>query len=243
MQCRNCGLVFADVKESDIVNVYEEDYYKSVYPDYESDKNIHELNNIKLLEKIETYFTPGTMIEIGSAFGFFLEVAGKRKWKAVGYEMSEYASGLARTKYLQDVRTVDFLADSIQSPVDVICMLDTIEHLLRPSLYIEKISHTLKNNGGLIVSTGDISSWFSRLSGKRWRMFVPPLHIYYYSRTTITYLLEKYGFKILAIHSDSKYQNFNSILKYQFGFNKRSMPQIPIKVNAGDIMQVIARKS
>jgi SAM-dependent methyltransferase len=243
MRCLSCDLIYANVTESDIVHAYEMDYYKSVYPDYENDKNIHDMNNFKLLRKIEKYFPPGTMIEIGSAFGFFLEVAEKRKWKAHGYETSEYASAIARTKYHQDVRTTNFLTDDIQTKVDVICLFDTIEHLLKPSLYIEKISDSLKKNGGLIITTGDISSWVARVSGKKWRMIVPPLHIYYYSRRTITRLLEQYGFEILSISNESKYQNLNSILKYQFGINKKAVPQIPVRVNIGDIMQVIAKKA
>lgn len=242
IRCPNCNLIYANVSESDIVHIYEMDYYKSVYPDYESDRNIHEINNVKLLQKIEQYFLPGTLIEIGSAFGFFLGVAGKRKWKASGYEMSEYASRIARSEYHQDVKNTDFLAYDSRYKVDVVCMFDTIEHLLRPSRYIEKISHTLKNGGGLIVTTGDISSWFAQVCGKKWRMVAPPLHVYYYSRKTITRLLEQYGFEVLSISNESKYQNLNSILKYQFGINKKAIPKIPIKVNIGDIMQIIAKK-
>jgi len=182
------------------------------------------------------------MIEIGSAFGFFLDLARRRGWKAYGYETSEYASMIARTKYHQDVKTVDFLTDDTKTKANVICMFDTIEHLLKPSLYIEKISDTLKDGGGLVITTGDISSWVARVSGKKWRMIVPPLHIYYYSRTTITTLLEQYGFKILSISNESKYQNLNSILKYQFGINKKAVPQLPVKINIGDIMQVVAKK-
>jgi SAM-dependent methyltransferase len=242
-QCPACDLIYTNVSESDILHAYEIDYYKSVYPDYENDRNIHELNNMKLLQKIERYFAPGTLIEIGSAFGFFLAAAGRRNWNAYGYETSEYASTVARTKYHQDVRTVDFLVDPLPAKVDLICMFDTIEHLLRPSLYVEKISSSLKPGGGLVITTGDISSWAARLSGKRWRMIVPPLHVYYYSRKTITRLLEKYGFKILSISNEWKYQNLNSIFTYQFGIDKKAIPQIPIRVNLGDIMQVIARNA
>ncbi len=242
MRCRQCGLIFSNVTESDIVHAYEIDYYKKIYPDYESDSNIHARNNIKLLHHIERYFSPGTLIEIGSAFGFFLDAAAKNKWKVFGFEKSEYASMIARTKYHQDVRTADFLDADIQCKVDLICMFDTIEHLLKPSLYIEKISKTLTKGGGLIITTGDISSMLARICGKNWRMVLPPLHVYYYSRKTITRLLERFGFEILSITTESKDQNLNSILKHLFRIDKNAIPAIPIKVNVGDIMLIIARK-
>jgi len=242
MRCSTCNLVYAGVTEEDIENAYEADYYKSVYPDYESDKNIHDINNNDLLRKVEKHFSPGTLIEIGSAFGFFLEAASKRSWKASGYETSKYASEIACKKFQQDVKNIDFLKADIQEKVDIVCMFDTIEHLLQPSLFIKKISNQLKDGGGLVVTTGDISSWIARFSGAKWRMIVPPLHVYYYSRVTITRLLEQYGFKILSIRNESKYQNLNSIFKVQFGIDKKYVPQIPVKVNLGDIMQVIAQK-
>jgi len=242
MRCPNCGLIYANVTQNDITNAYEKDYYKSVYPDYESDKNIHDLNNAGLLQDIEKYFSPGTMLEIGSAFGFFLEMAGKRGWKTTGYETSEYASQIAREKYHQNVKNEDFLTSEIQSKVEVICMFDTIEHLLKPSLFIEKISKTISKGGGFIVTTGDISSWMAKIQGTKWRMVVPPLHVYYYSPKTLSRLLEQHGFEILSIRHAPKYQNLNSLFSYQFGIKKDAIPQIPVKVNFWDIMQVIAKK-
>ena len=242
LRCANCGLIYANVVESDIIQAYEKDYYKTIYQDYESDKNIHDKNNTRLLENNEKYFSSGRMIEIGSAFGFFLEAAKNRNWKATGYEISAYASMIARDTYHQDIKTADFLKDVIPEKVDLIAMLDTIEHLLAPSRYIEKISQSLKPGGGLVITTGNISSFVAQVFGVRWRMIYPPFHVYYYSPQTITLLLEKYGLEVLTISQESKYQNLNSILKYLFGVNKKDVLAIPIKADIGDIMQVIARK-
>ena len=242
VQCSKCGLVYAIVTENDIENIYEMDYYKQVYPDYESDKNIHDRNNTRLLQKIEQHFAPATIVEIGSAFGFFLDAAKKRGWKTLGYETSEYASRIAREKYFQNIKD-DFLNDTIDDSVNVVCMFDTIEHLLSPSQYIEKIFHTLPKGGGLIITTGDLSSRMARVFRTKWRMIVPPLHVYYYTPKTITRLLEAHGFEILSISHEAKYQNINSIFQYQFGLDKNAIPKVPILVNFWDIMLVIARKA
>lgn len=242
VRCPQCGLVYADVTTEDIRNAYELDYYKQVYPDYETDRNIHERNSSKLLEEIEKTHAPGSLIEIGSAFGFFLHTAQQRGWKTCGYELSQYASSIAREKYSQNVRTEDFLTACVDTPVDVVCMFDTIEHLLRPSQYIEKVNRVLRGNGALIITTGDLSSLLSRISGQKWRMVMPPLHVYYFSRKTLTRLLERHGFRVISIRHEWKYQNLNSILKHQFGIDKRFVPRIPIPINLGDIMLVRAVK-
>ena len=242
LQCLECTLVYANVTKNDIENAYEEGYYRNVYPDYESDRNIHLMNNDILLDQIDKYFSPGTLLEIGSAFGFFIESATRRGWKTSGYENSKYASHIAQVRYQQNVRNEDFLNADIDKPVDIVCLFDTIEHLLRPSIYIEKISKILPQGGGLIVTTGDIDSLISRVLRRRWRMVVPPLHLYYYSPKTISRLLEKYGFEIVSITHPHKYQNCNSILQYLFNINKNKLPHIPIKINLGDIMLIIAKR-
>lgn len=242
MQCSNCGLVFANVSESDTKNIYEKDYYTEVYPDYESDRNVHDITNLSLIREIEKFFSPGSMIEIGSAFGFFAGVASKRGWKFTGYETSEYASSLARAKNHQNVLCEDFMAADIGTDLDVVCMFDTIEHLIKPSLYIEKIAGVLKKGGGLAITTGDFSSLVARIQGKKWRMIAPPLHVYYYTQKTLCNLLTQNGFKILSITHPSKYQNLNSMFHYQFGISKTRLPKLPVKLNLGDIMLVIAEK-
>ena len=74
-------------------------------------------------------------------------------------------------------------------------------------------------------------------------MVVPPLHVYYYFPATITRLLRQYGFEVVSISHEAKYQNLNSMFQYQFGLNKNAIPQIPMPVNFWDIMLVIARKA
>lgn len=241
-RCRSCRLVFADVSQADIVEAYEKDYYKNVYPDYEDDKGIHYKNSHEVLKDIEAHFKPGILLEIGSAFGFFLQAASERGWKAFGYETSSYAAAIARETYRCDVNNIDFLTDGQELNPDVVCMFDTIEHLLHPSLYIEKAARILKKGGGLVISTGDIASLLGRISGKRWRMITPPLHVYFYSRQTLSKLLETYGFKVVSIKSVYKYQNLNSIFRFLFNVDKSAIPKLPLKIGLGDVIQVIATK-
>lgn len=139
LYCPRCDLIYTNVDERDIECMYEESYYKSVYPDYEVDRNIHAVDSNTILDTVEKYSKPGTLFEIGSAFGFFLECAAKKDWRAVGYETSRYASSIARDRYGLDVKKEDFLNADVEGAVDVVCLLDTIEHLINPSLYRKDI--------------------------------------------------------------------------------------------------------
>jgi 2-polyprenyl-3-methyl-5-hydroxy-6-metoxy-1,4-benzoquinol methylase len=145
LKCKHCGLIFADV---DNIPIYNEDYYKTVYPDYERDIVIHRKNNEMLLNCIERWFSVGRLLEVGSAFGFFVQCAKRRGWDAMGLEISQYSSNIATQKYKCRVENEDFLEKQFHYGFDLVCMIDTIEHLSKPSLYIEKVARTVKYGGG-----------------------------------------------------------------------------------------------
>jgi hypothetical protein len=76
-------------------------------------------------------------------------------------------------------------------------MWDTIEHLLKPHLYLEKISRHTRPGGLIALTTGDIKSLNARLMKKKWRLIHPPTHVYYFSLDTLRRLLWRYGFEII----------------------------------------------
>ncbi len=240
-RCPKCDLAYADCSGVDLSSVYEEDYYKKVYPDYETDREAHNRNHEALLDGIERMVNTGTMLEIGSAFGFFLDCAGRRGWETIGYESSAYASSLARNKYGVNVMHEDFLDASTKVQYDCACIFDTIEHVADPNAMVGKVASVLKPGGYMVVTTGDIASPLARIMGKRWRMIQPPFHLYFFSPRSMTSLLEKHGFSVCSITHDGKYQNLGSIAQYLFKIPKRVLPGLMFRINPGDIMTVTAR--
>jgi SAM-dependent methyltransferase len=228
--------------EVDLVSAYESDYFEKFYPGYETDRSIHDMNNEKYLKVMEHLSAKGKILEIGSAFGFFLKWAQDHGWEAIGFERSEYASTLGNSIYGANIKHVDFLKESIPDRYDFACLFDTLEHLSDPNSVVEKLSDILKPGGHLFITTGDIHSLLARLLGKRWRLIAPPFHIYYYSPQAISFLLQKHGFSIGSIRHNGKYQGFGSIFQFLFGINKKKFPVLPMYINLGDIMTVIAKK-
>jgi 2-polyprenyl-3-methyl-5-hydroxy-6-metoxy-1,4-benzoquinol methylase len=243
-KCKNkmCELIYADVMKRDLENIYEDDYYKEVYQDYESDKRFHLMNNNILLSKIERHFQVSDLLEIGSAFGFFIESARNRGWNALGVETSNYASKVAKEIYGNNVQNSDFLNENRVNSFDVVCMLGTIEHVLNPSLFIYKIANTLKPEGGVVITTPNIESLFAHIFKRKWRHIYPPYHISYFSPNSLSFLLQKYAFQVLSINCLGQYYNFSSIIQYLFGIDKKKVPSFPIWINLGDAMTVIAKK-
>ncbi len=65
--------------------------------------------------------------------------------------------------------------------------------------YISKISNEIGSNGRLYITTGDIESWLSKIQKKKWRLIHPPSHLHYFSKKTITQLLEASDFIVEKI--------------------------------------------
>jgi hypothetical protein len=132
-------------------------------------------------------------------------------------------------------------------------MWDTIEHLKRPDLFVEKASADLAPGGLLAITTGDIGSWNARLRGAKWRMIHPPTHLHYFSVDTISRLLRRHGFEIAHVSHPGNARNLRSILYYLLSWGKAESPvhkalmrwrafDLRITVNFFDIMFVVARR-
>ncbi len=204
VRCRGCGLTYLDLEPSrdDISSFYSAGYFTGAedrkgYADYVADRASLRVSFDRKLRKIEAMRRPGTILDIGCAAGFFLEQAAARGWSAYGQEVSAYAAGVARDA-LGD-RVFCGHLDAIDLPdgsVDVITMWDVIEHLDDPLDVLARMRRLLRDDGLLVLCTGDIESWLARLQGRHSRIYNPPQHLYFYSRTTLPKLLEHAGWRV-----------------------------------------------
>lgn len=255
-QCASCGFVTADLDGVDAQSLYTEEYFKGrEYFDYLADEALFRRNFRRRLQRMLRDQPGGRLLEIGSAYGFFLDEA-KAHYQTVGFEISEEPASHARAALGLDVRTTNVLETTLEDvggPVDVVAMWDVIEHLERPDRVIAKCAELTSPGASLYLTTGDIGSGVARVRGRRWRMIHPPTHLHYFSRATITRLLELHGFRVERIDtqgvSRSLRQILYSLVALGMGRPKwyaRMEPHVPahwaIRLNLFDIMCVTARK-
>jgi len=259
VRCQECGFVTAANQEdnSPIPSLYKEDYFNGdEYADYFGDKKIIQKNLNKWLKVVRQHVPGGSLVEVGSAYGFFLELAQK-KFDVVGYEVDTEVVKAARQIVKGDVRNQDFLSDDSISneSVDAVVMWDVIEHLAEPDHFIERSAQILKLGGHIFLTTGDIDSWLPRRQGPRWRLIHPPTHLQYFSVETLQRLLKRYGFEIVRVSHPGYWRSVEQILHGLFVFNKTTHPPLPYRIlkrilprklgiylNTYDIMLVAAKK-
>lgn len=257
LECPSCGFVTADLdRPVDARRLYGGDYFRGEeYLDYRTDEAFFKKHFRLRLRDVLRRRSSGRLLEIGAAYGFFLDLA-REHFNVVGFEVNEEAARHAHEAFAVDVRADDFLAADEQSlggPFDVTVLWDVVEHLAVPDRFLAHVGELSRRGSLLYLTTGDIGSALARWRGPRWRMIHPPTHVHYFSRATMRRLLERLGFAVLEIRAvpvaRSLRQVLYSILVLQMrrpavyqALAARVPPTWGFSVNTYDIMQVVAER-
>ena len=71
--------------------------------------------------------------------------------------------------------------------------------------YLSKAYSETKAGGYIVITTGDISSLLAKIQRNNWRMIHPPTHLHYFSKRTLTKLLERIGYYVDKIRKGVAY--------------------------------------
>lgn len=258
--CRRCGLmtVSEPFPSADLQALYKEDYFKGrEYVDYIADKTAHQKTLARHLRRVRRYVPGGgRLLELGCAYGFFLELAQPYYPGSVGVDISPSAVAGARAKGL-DAREGDIASQDLRELFDGVCLWDTIEHLSRPDETLRQACDRLKPGGHLFLSTGDFGALLPRLQGRRWRQIHPPTHLFYFTRTSLGALCRRVGLEIVRFRTVRVYRRLASALSAlahgNAGFTgrladraRRVTPtwllRLDIPLNLGDTLCLVAQK-
>lgn len=260
LQCEVCSYVFANVHLSDaeLAEIYRKNYFfGDEYSDYIADKRIIQKNFEKRFKVLKSFLDPNRhkrLFEIGSAYGFFLDLVRNRFEKVQGIDITEEGIRYSREELQLDVIQGDLLTSNLEDNFsDIVCLWDTIEHLQNPHLYLEKISQKLEPGALVAITTGDINSLNARLRKANWRLIHPPTHLHYFSQKTLTQILNKYDFDVIykrycGFHRSVDNVMYNIlVLRYkQPGLykllKKLKLTSFDFYLNMYDIVYIIARK-
>jgi 2-polyprenyl-3-methyl-5-hydroxy-6-metoxy-1,4-benzoquinol methylase len=218
VRCRQCGLVYVNPRhgEDALHEIYTESYYDHDgitnglefygYDDYLRDEENIKITFAKRLKTIERYATKGRLLDVGCATGFFLDLARGQGWEVVGTEVSNFAARYARERFGLDVRVGTLRDLSLPDEAfDVVTTWDVIEHVLDPMAELQEMRRILRDDGILSIITPNAGSLVARLLGRRWEEFRRVReHVYFFSGSTLTQMLQKVGFEVLRAESADK---------------------------------------
>lgn len=152
-----------------------------------------------LMECIEEYSDkPSTLLDVGCAFGNRVEFFRKRGFSAIGIDISEDA-----VKYGIECRNLDIRLGKYEDfeasvEFDVVTMIDFIEHMRSPSLWLWKTRSITHRGSLLLLLTPDFDCY--RDYGVDWVGYNTAFeHVLFYNRRSLGLLLLQAGFEV--VHS------------------------------------------
>jgi SAM-dependent methyltransferase len=260
-RCPSCRLLFVDpIPEH--TNVYSSDYFSGGsagfgYVDYDRDKSVMQPELLRFLRRLRalTKATQPTLLDVGAATGFFLNLAREVGFQVSGVELSEYAAELARQKGL-DVRS-GCLEDQSFEPgaFDVVTLLDVLEHVRDPRMLLAEVHRILAPGGIVVVNTPNADSLAARILGQYWHLIKPPEHLHYFNRYNLQKLMLDLGLTLEA--SEHLHKRFTPpyifrVLQQRFKWSflgrvadacaKSCLSEIGIPIPTGDNMLLIAKR-
>lgn len=260
LRCRQCDYRFADLQLSDeeLEQLYSHELFREgKFVDYAADEKYLKKNfalRLKVLQRFLDKDRHQRLLEIGSAYGFFLDLAKNHFAEVSGIDLTDEGVQYTREQLKLSAIQADFQKhDFGDARFDVVCLWDTIEHVRRPDQYIDKIAALTEPGALLAITTGDVQSAVARWRGPKWRMIIPPVHAHYFSGDTLTRLLNERGFEVIYQSYCGFYRSANNvayILLTQHRSQRKLFDRLQrtkllnwgFYLNVYDIMYVIARR-
>lgn len=207
IHCGGCGFKHAIPlpDPADLALEYGEAYYRDAKPTYlthaRDDQDWAKLAQDDRLAAVEAALGgTGTLIEIGSGPGFFLDTAAGRGWTAVGVEPSRQAAAFAqsRGRTVHNRTFADAVAHGLPQ-ADAVAATNVLEHIPDPIGTLEMARDLLRPGGALCIT---VPNDFSPLQcaardakGHAPWWVAPPHHLNYFDFDSLDALLVRLGFR------------------------------------------------
>jgi hypothetical protein len=247
VQCMDCSLVRADDRffACDPRALYGAGYYSGPggeYADYRGERSAARRNGrqrVNVLRRLAP--AAERLFEIGCGYGYFLELAAAH-WSSAGIEVSVHAAGEAQRLNVRCVHGDYLTTPAVHPAPQIVCLWDTIEHLVAPRKVLEKIAAEVPPGAIVAVSTGDIASWLPQRQRERWRLIHPPTHLWYFSVPTLTKLFQDTGFSVVRVAHPPFYRSLRLYLRRFASYLPEAVGDFAVPLQTWDLMEIYVRR-
>ena len=207
VECRQCGLVYLNPRPSP-------EWLARSYQDYLPSDADGVANWTRMMaglyrtarrRLIQRYPSGGRLLDVGCAYGHFLEIMRGAGWQVEGIEICEPVVAACRRKGLQVQTATLATADLPPMRYDAVTMFYVLEHVTDPMKGLRKILASLKPGGFCLVRVPDTTPIVKTLVrlGRQTELYDPPYHLFDYSPRVLTRMLRETGFENVRIEIDA----------------------------------------
>jgi SAM-dependent methyltransferase len=256
VRCTRCGLVFLDPRpdESELGRIYPPEYHAFDFSE-ERFGLVHRvrerLEARRLLRWTRRLGPQARILDVGCGDGFHLDLLrryGSPTWTVEGVEPDERAARAAGARGLTVHASVLGDAPIEPSSVDLVILIQTIEHVPEPQRLLSQIARVLRPGGRLVVVTDNVGSPDYRIFRSRhWGGWHFPRHWHLYSRDTLGQTGRAAGLEVVSIETQVSpvnwvysVRNLLVDLGVPHGVTRHLSLESPVALAAGTVVDTIA---
>lgn len=150
----------------------------------------------KLIKKV-TGISKGSLLDVGSGIGAFVQEMKKNNWSVTGLEPDADAREMAKKIYDLDLKEQKEFFHLPESSFDAITLWHVLEHVHDLSGCIKQLKLLLKETGTLFIAVPNYTSLDAKIYKEYWAAYDVPRHLYHFSPQSMQQLIEKNGLKII----------------------------------------------
>lgn len=224
-QCLNCKQIFCNpMPNHEQLNAY----YNGPMKRFENDFFLASFENripifTHRIDVIHQYLSSGTLLDVGSAIGIFIEALYRYKTPLEIHccEPSIDACDRLKSKFPHMTLYNDWLQNiDNELEYDGITLWDTLEHIEDIELFTQTIHKLLKVGGYWFFSTPNTNSFEWKVAGKEHVQLLPPGHINLFNTKSIPLLLTQQGFELIEMQTPNGSLDVSYIEKLIFENDK-----------------------
>ncbi|MFZ2739263.1 MAG: class I SAM-dependent methyltransferase [Burkholderiaceae bacterium] len=200
--CEMCSFVFSNMKPS-------QEELDKVYGGYSREVARTETTLQKMGEValgLKNLSKAKRVIDIGCGDGEFLSIFKGLGCEVFGTEYDPRTEEICRNKGITMLQGgVMPSLGGCENPerFDLVVFTEVIEHINNPIDVIENISHLLKRDGLLYVTTPNFASLERWVLRAQWGMICYPEHISFYSPGTLNAILRRCGYEKVSLRTEN----------------------------------------
>jgi len=216
--CPDCSMIYQDPlpEAHQVEELYDQAYYtgqggqgRYTYLDERTNPRGHRAVNrarIRFLLRIwrrlrdpasQTPEYP-VFLDVGCSFGALVQEAQMAGCDAHGIDISGYAVQEGIRAGLDIRKATPESLPSWSSPLDLVTMIEVIEHLPDPASALRSLARAMQPGGILVIQTANMDGRQARRAGSAYHYYLPG-HLVYFSRKTLTTMLSQCGFDVVRV--------------------------------------------
>jgi len=203
--CNDCGLVFDNPRPTpEVIAAYYDK--ETQYDTWIQNLEVRDRLWRRRIRKMSQHRKRGTLLDVGTGIGQFLNLARAEYNPVVGTEISSSAIEIAKRLYNLDILkgTIDSL--HIDQQFDNVTAFHVLEHVHQPAAFLERCNRLLSPGGRLFLAVpNDLDMLASRI-GKDTLTPISlsdaEIHLSHFTKKSLVTILSRCGFELIHVSLD-----------------------------------------